>query len=140
MHREGRLRLDFDPVFASVLYHTPCHVRMRSGRSPSEHLLGLVPGLSVQADDHGCSGMAGTFGLAREHYRTSLRAGFPLVSAIRDPRIAAGTTECTACRLQMEQGTTKPTFHPVKLLAKSYGCLERVGDLLAAASGRLVAS
>jgi hypothetical protein len=40
----------------------------------------------------------------------------------------------------MEQGTTKPTVHPVKLLAKSYGCLERVGDLLAAASGRLVAS
>ncbi len=140
MHREGRLRLDFDPVFASVLYHAPCHVRMRSGRSPSEHLLGLVPGLSVQADDHGCSGMAGTFGLAREHYRTSLRAGFPLVAAIRDPRIAAGTTECTACRLQMEQGTTKPTVHPVKLLAKSYGCLDRVGDLLAAASGRLVVS
>jgi Fe-S oxidoreductase len=67
LHREGRLRLDFDPVFASVLYHTPCHVRMRSGRSPSEHLLGLVPGLSVQADDHGCSGMAGTFGLGRVH-------------------------------------------------------------------------
>ncbi len=140
MHREGRLRLDFGPVFASVLYHTPCHVRMRSGRSPSEHLLGLVPGLSLKADDHGCSGMAGTFGLAREHYRTSLRAGFPLVAAMRDSRIAAGATECTACRLQMEQGTTKPSVHPVKLLAKSYGCLDGVGDLLGATSGRLVVS
>ena len=84
--------------------------------------------------------MAGTFGLAREHYRTSLRAGFPLVAAMRQPRIAAGATECSACRLQMEQGTTKPTVHPVKIIARSYGCFDRVEGLFAATSGRLTAS
>ena len=36
---------------------------------------------------------------------------------------AAGATECSACRLQMEQGTRKPTAHPIKLLVKSYGLL-----------------
>jgi FAD/FMN-containing dehydrogenase/Fe-S oxidoreductase len=140
MHREGRLRLDLEPVPASLLYHAPCHVRMRHVRSPAEHLLGLIPGLTIDATDRGCSGMAGAFGIAREHYRTSLRIGRPLVSAMRDARIAAGVTECSACRLQMEQGTSKPTIHPVKLLARSYGCLEPLGNPLAASGGRLTAS
>jgi len=139
MHREGRLRLDLEPISANLLYHAPCHVRVR-GPSPAESLLGLIPGLSIQARDLGCSGMAGTFGLAREHYRTSLRIGLSLVSAMRDPRIAAGVTECSGCRIQMEQGTTKPTVHPLKLLARSYRCLEGLDSVLAASSGRLVTS
>ena len=140
LHREGRLRLDLHPVSARLLYHTPCHVRARSGTSPSEHLLRLIPGLLVDAGDRGCSGMAGTFGLAREHYRTSLRAGYRLATAMREARVAAGVTECSACRLQMEQGTTKPTVHPVKLLAMSYGCLDGLDGLLSTTSGRLVTS
>jgi Fe-S oxidoreductase len=85
--------------------------------------------------------MAGTFGLAREHYRASLRAGLGLVTAMRSAGVEAGATECSACRLQMEQGTTKPTVHPVKLLAKAYGSLEgsaaaELDGLLSATSGR----
>ncbi len=145
LHREGRLRLDFAPVQARILYHAPCHLRARHATSPAEHLLRLVPGLAVQAADHGCSGMAGTFGLAREHYRTSLRAGLGLVTAMRSAGVEAGATECSACRIQMEQGTTKPTVHPVKLLAKAYGAIdghgaEHLDGLLAATSGRLTTS
>jgi len=145
LHREGRLRLDFAPVEARILYHAPCHLRTRHATSPAEHLLRLVPGLVVQAADQGCSGMAGTFGLAREHYRASLRAGLGLVTAMRSAGIEAGATECSACRLQMEQGTTKPTVHPVKLLAKAWGAIDGDGSgqldgLLAATSGRLTTS
>lgn len=140
LHREGRLRLDFHPVSARLLYHTPCHVRARSRMSPAEHLLRLIPGLLVDADDRGCSGMAGMFGLARENYRTSLRAGYRLATAMRESRIAAGVTECSTCRIQMEQGTTKPTVHPVKLLAMSYGCLDGLDGMLSTTSGRLVTS
>lgn len=145
LHREGRLRLDFQPVAARVLYHTPCHLRARHATSPAEHLLRLVPGLSVQAADQGCSGMAGTFGLAREHYRASLRVGLGLVTAIRSAGIDAGATECSACRIQMEQGTTKPTVHPVKLMAKAYGAIdgdgaEELDRLLTTRSGRLTIS
>jgi ribosomal protein L37AE/L43A len=59
---------------------------------------------------------------------------------MREARIAAGVTECSACRMQMEQGTTKPTVHPVKLLAMSYGCLSGLENTLSATSGRLVTS
>jgi Fe-S oxidoreductase len=105
-------------------------------------VLRLIPGLSLRVADHGCSGMAGTFGLARENYRTSLRVGLGLISEMRGGRVEAGATECSACRLQMEQGTTKATVHPVKLLAKAYGLLNGpaphgLDGLLTATSGRL---
>jgi hypothetical protein len=35
--------------------------------------------------------------------------------------IAIGATECSACRIQMEQGVTKRTIHPIKLLSLGYG-------------------
>jgi Fe-S oxidoreductase/FAD/FMN-containing dehydrogenase len=142
LHREGKLRLDFRPVPARMLYHAPCHSRLAGAVTPAEHLLRLIPGLVVEPADRGCSGMAGTFGLSREHYRTSLRVGLGLVSAMRGGGVAAGATECSACRIQMEQGTTKPAVHPVKVLAKAYGLLEGAAPhgldgLLSATSGRL---
>jgi len=145
LHREGRLRLDFQPLPARVVYHAPCHIRARHATSPAEHLLRLVPGLTVEKAAHGCSGMAGTFGLAREHYRASLRIGLGLVNAVRSSGVDAGATECSACRIQMEQGTTKPTVHPVKVLAKAYGAIdgdgaEELDRLLSAPSGRLTIS
>jgi Fe-S oxidoreductase len=117
-------------------------VRVRHGTSPAENLLRLIPGLSLQTADRGCSGMAGTHGLSRTNYRSSLRAGLGLVSAMRNAAVEAGVTECSACRIQMEQGTTKPTVHPVKLLAKAYGLLADpgpggLGPLLTSKSGRL---
>ncbi len=74
--------------------------------------------------------MAGTFGLRRENYRSSLRAGWGLISALRAPGMQLGTTECSSCKIQMEQGTTKPTIHPLKLLALSYGLMPEISDLL----------
>ncbi len=142
LHREGKLRLDFRPVPSRVLYHAPCHSRIAGAVTPAEHLLRLIPGLVVEPADRGCSGMAGTFGLSREHYRTSLRVGLGLVSAMRGGGVEAGATECSACRIQMEQGTTKPAVHPVKVLAKAYGLLEGAAPhgldgLLSSTSGRL---
>ncbi len=145
LHREGRLRLDLRPVPTRILYHAPCHARSGGVAVPAEHLLRLIPGLVLSADDHGCSGMAGTFGLSRDHYRASLRVGLDLISAMRGGGIEAGATECSACRIQMEQGTTKPVVHPVKLLAKAYGLLpgpapRGLDQILNATSGPLTTS
>ena len=144
LHREGRLRLDFRPVQSRILYHAPCHARTAAEVPPAEQLLRLIPGLAVQRADRGCSGMAGTFGLAKDNYRASLRAGLGLVSAMRGT-VSGGATECSACRIQMEQGTTKPVVHPVKILARAYGLLEGraphgLDDLLALQSGPLTTS
>ena len=120
-HREGRLNTTFQPIEATLGYHWPCHQKTLSDEKPGMKLLQLIPGLDVVSIDKGCSGMAGTFGLMRQNYRKSLRAGWELISTLRHSDITSGTTECSACKMQMEQGTTKPTFHPLKLLAHSYG-------------------
>jgi Fe-S oxidoreductase len=132
MHLTGGLQLDFKPVHASLGYHTPCHLRALNVGTPGENLLGLIPGLRIHHLERGCSGMAGTFGLAERNFRSSLRAGWGLISRLRDPAIQAGTTECSACRIQMEQGTTKRTIHPIKLLALAYGLMPELAGLLTA--------
>ena len=138
MHENGQLELDLQPVVTTVGYHLPCHLRALPVPAMGESLIKLIPGLVVKRLDHGCSGMAGTFGLKRKNYRNSLRAGWDLISAIRNSPVQVGTTECSACKLQMEQGTTKPTLHPIKLLALSYGLKPEIRELLHSQSGDLV--
>jgi FAD/FMN-containing dehydrogenase/Fe-S oxidoreductase len=140
LHRGGRLRLDLKPVNASLGYHQPCHLRALDVGSPSENLLRLIPGLVVHSLEAGCSGMAGTFGLKRDNFRASLRAGRGLTRALRNPNLNAGVTECSTCRLQMEQGAAKPTIHPLKLLALSYGLMPEVAELLTARGEELYVS
>ena len=138
MHTTGKLKLDLKPIHATLGYHMPCRLQALGVGSPSENLLRLIPGLTVHRVEEGCSGMAGTFGLKRENYRTSLRVGWGLISRLRDPQLQAGTTECSTCKIQMEQGTTKPTIHPIKLLALAYGLLPEAAALLTTAGEELI--
>jgi FAD/FMN-containing dehydrogenase/Fe-S oxidoreductase len=137
MHEIGKLELDFKPINVTLGYHLPCHLRALDVGTPGERLLKLIPGLSVKRIERGCSGMAGTYGLRRDNYRASLRAGWGLISALRDTSIDLGTTECSTCKMQMEQGTTKPTIHPLKMLALAYGLMPEIEKLLTARSEEL---
>ncbi|MBN2473760.1 MAG: anaerobic glycerol-3-phosphate dehydrogenase subunit C [Pirellulales bacterium] len=130
MHMQGKLQLDFKPIHAALAYHLPCHLKALEVGSPGENLLRLIPGVRLERIEAGCSGMAGTFGLKRVNYRASLRVGWGLISRLRDPGLQAGATECSACKIQMEQGTTKPTVHPIKLLALAYGLMPEAAQLL----------
>ena len=138
LHVNGALRLDFKPIHATVGYHWPCRMKALGVGAPGRNLLRLIPGLTVREIDAGCSGMAGTFGLKAQNYRTSLRIGWGLISALRDPDIEAGATECSACKIQMEQGTVKPTVHPIKLLAMAYGLMPELDTLLTTRGENLV--
>jgi Fe-S oxidoreductase len=138
LHRQGKLQLDFKPLAASLAYHTPCHLKALGVGSPGENLLRLIPGLSLNHVEAGCSGMAGTFGLGRRNYRNSLRAGRKLIAALRAAPVQAGATECSACKMQMEQGAGKPTIHPLKVLALAYGLMPDAASLLTAPSEDLV--
>jgi Fe-S oxidoreductase len=126
MHKRNELELDLKPLTVSVMYHTPCHLRALDPEHTGMRLLQLIPGLSLQHADAGCSGMAGTYGMKRKTYRTSLRVGWGLISAMQSTTAQIGSTECTSCKLQMEQGVDKPTIHPIALLAYAYGKLPEV--------------
>ncbi|ASV74621.1 Glycolate dehydrogenase, subunit GlcD [Thermogutta terrifontis] len=121
LYEAGKLRLDFQEIPLRLTYHWPCRLRALGVGQPGRQLLELIPELRVTTGPDGCSGMAGTYGLKHAHYRTSLRVGWPLLNAMRDAQVEAGVTECSTCRIQMEQATAKPTLHPIKILAVAYG-------------------
>jgi FAD/FMN-containing dehydrogenase/Fe-S oxidoreductase len=138
LHLRGGLKLDFKPQRFSVGYHVPCHLRALGVGAPAENLLRLVPGIRVSRLEKGCSGMAGLWGVKQENYRASLRAGRELISTVRDGPFQIGTTECSTCKMQMEQGSTKPTIHPIKLLALAYGLMPEIEDLVRSSGQSLV--
>jgi Fe-S oxidoreductase len=134
-HQVGRLELDLRPVNLTLGYHEPCHLRSLDADGPGARLLQLIPGLELKRIERGCSGMAGAFGLAKKNYRASLRIGWGLISGLRNSALDLGTTECSACKMQMEQGVEKATVHPLKMLALSYGLLPG-GERLLVARGK----
>ena len=138
LHQNGKLNLGFQPQRISVGYHVPCHLLALEVGAPAENLLRLVPGIRVTRVEKGCSGIAGLYGIKRQNYRASLRAGFELIDAVRTGAFQVGMTECSTCKIQMEQGTTKPTIHPVKLLALAYGLMPELAALVRAQGKRLV--
>jgi hypothetical protein len=46
-----------------------------------------------------------------------------MLEELARPPVLFGSTECSACRLQMEDGARKRTLHPVQYLALAYGFL-----------------
>lgn len=138
LHLRGRLKLDFQPQRISAGYHVPCHLRALGVGAPGENLLRLIPGMRVQRIEKGCSGIAGMWGIHRDNHRASLRAGLGLMSTMRDGKFQIGTTECSTCKMQMEQGTRRPTVHPIKLLALAYGLMPGVADLVRSSNSALV--
>jgi FAD/FMN-containing dehydrogenase/Fe-S oxidoreductase len=138
LHQQGGLRTDFRPLELSVGHHVPCHLKAL-GRPPAgPALLSLVPGLRVRTIDVSCSGMAGTYGLQAANHATSLEAGRPMLEELARPGVLFGSTECSTCRLQMEDGANKRTLHPAQYLALAYGFLPELRERLRKPLGRLV--
>jgi FAD/FMN-containing dehydrogenase/Fe-S oxidoreductase len=138
LHAQGRLRTDFQPLDYAVGYHTPCHLRALGAGTPLANLLSLIPRLEVRTIEEGCSGMAGAWGLTRQNFRDSIRIGWGLITRMRAGDLAAGVTECSSCRMQMEQGTETPTLHPIKLLALACGLMPEIRRRLKPSRNKLV--
>ncbi|MEZ6060514.1 MAG: FAD-linked oxidase C-terminal domain-containing protein [Planctomycetaceae bacterium] len=140
LHQRGKLKTDFSRLELTLAYHTPCHVKALGAESGLHQLLKLIPGVEVRQIDKGCTGMAGTFGLAAEHFEQSLRLGRGIIDEMKTIRVTAGTTDCSSCRMQMEQEATIPTVHPLKILALAYGLMPDVAGKLAARPSKYVMS
>jgi FAD/FMN-containing dehydrogenase/Fe-S oxidoreductase len=138
LHQAGRLKTDFQPLDISIGHHVPCHLKALGRPPAAPHLLALIPRLRVHTIDVSCSGMAGTFGLKAENYEVSLQAGRPMLEELARPRVLFGSTECSTCRMQMEDGSRKRTLHPIQYLALAYGLMPELAKRLQEPVGELV--
>ncbi len=130
LHEGQRLNTEFQSVPLQLAYHQPCHLRVLDPKQAGPRLMELIPDLEVTTVEGGCTGMAGTWGLQQKNYRNSLRIGWPMISAMRSTQVSLATTECSACKMQIEHGTGIKTLHPLKMLAYAYGRLPRVQEEL----------
>ena len=105
--RTGRLSLPLRPIGTfSALLHGHCHQKAFDALAPTRQVLSWIPGLSVQAIESSCCGMAGSFGYEAAHHDVSLKmAELSLLPALR----AAATdtifvADGTSCRTQIAYG------------------------------------
>jgi hypothetical protein len=61
-----------------------------------------------------------------------------MLAELARPRVLFGSTECSTCRLQMEDGADKRTLHPAQYLALAYGLMPELARRLARPIGELV--
>jgi Fe-S oxidoreductase len=82
--------------------------------------------------------MAGTFGMKSQNYHLSREAGAAMLTELKKPTHRLGSTECSSCRMQMEDATKKRTLHPAQYLALAYGLLPKVEERMHAPIRELV--
>lgn len=126
LRRNGQLRTEFNALPLVGTYHTPCHLKSLGPATPLAELCNMIPSFSTNRHEDGCSGLAGTFGLTKEHFDESLEIGRNLIERMRSNDHQLGLTECSSCRLQMEQRTPIPTLHPIIVLALAYGLMPEI--------------
>lgn len=125
---EGKLNTNFGEVKKRVTYHNACHsIPMNVVRQPVE-LMRLVPGLDVvELPEDSCCGMAGTFGLKKQFYDLSMKAGSNLFEQIRDLHVDSVITTCGTCNMQIAQGAGQRVEHMAKILCDSYRAYDKLG-------------
>ncbi|MGD8237173.1 MAG: anaerobic glycerol-3-phosphate dehydrogenase subunit C [Armatimonadota bacterium] len=120
LHEKGELDVDLGPVPRRVAYHAPCHLRAQGIGEAPLRLLRLIPELVIPDIEDSCCGIAGTFGMKREHFDLSMRMGEPLFSEIAQARPDVVATPCGTCAIQIRQGNGLPVTHPMELLRDAY--------------------
>ena len=137
LHTLGTAATRLRPINTVLGYHPPCHLKALQVGTPGKNLLASFPACRCTASRGAARAWPAPTASLHKNYRASLRAGWGLISRLRDPGILAGATECSTCKMQMEQGTTKPTIHPIKVLALAYGLMPEIGPLLTTPGGEL---
>ena len=119
----GKLKKTAARVAERLVHHTPCHLIALGGKSASIEVLKQLAGIDVKELDGGCCGIAGTFGMQKKNYDLSMQIGKKLADKIKETGADIVLTECSTCKMQIEQLTGKKVEHPIKILAKAFDLL-----------------
>jgi Fe-S oxidoreductase len=115
----GRFKLPLATMEGrTALLHGHCHQKAFGTVKAAVKALQLIPGLSVEAFESTCCGMAGSFGYEAEHYEMSLRIGE--LGVLPKIRAAPGETllvaNGTSCRHQIADAAGREARHLVHIL------------------------
>jgi glycerol-3-phosphate dehydrogenase subunit C len=128
LHEQGRLDTGFGRLDEELPYHAPCQLRSHGIGLPAMDLFALVPGLRAVDMDHDCCGIAGTYGLKKEKYDIAMRVGDGLFRQIEASGAAETACDSETCRWQISSATSRPSRHPVEILAAAYAAADATRD------------
>ncbi|MFO0815862.1 MAG: FAD-linked oxidase C-terminal domain-containing protein [Gemmatales bacterium] len=114
----------------TIGHHVPCHIKALQQGVHGPDLLQRSARYRVKTLDLSCSGMAGVYGLQKAHFASSLKAGQPILDRFSQEDLHVGSSECSSCRLQMQQREDKLVLHPVQWLALAYGLMPSLAERL----------
>jgi Fe-S oxidoreductase len=105
---------------AGLLVHGHCHQKAVGAMKSMRRVLKLLPGPAAEIIDAGCCGMAGTFGLEREHAALSRQ----MADLALTPRLAASPDAAViangfSCRQQIRARTGRQPRHLAQVLARA---------------------
>jgi len=113
----GPLRYEPPRMSGRLLLHGHCHQKALMKMSHAEAVLRKM-GLTVEAPDSGCCGMAGAFGFEADKYAVSQAIGERvLLPAVRATSLdTLIVTDGFSCREQIRQATGRPAVHLAEVL------------------------
>ncbi len=104
----------------TIAVHGHCHAKALGDRPDLEGVFSLVEDLELRWLDSGCCGMAGAYGLMKEHRELSDQVASPLLQMVDDlPRDARVLAAGTSCRHQIRELSGRRVLHPAELLLEA---------------------
>jgi len=112
-----RFNLDFKPINEKVLVHGHCHQKAVGAMKSMRKVLKLIPGLKFELVESSCCGMAGSFGIEKEHTEMAMQmAELSLLPALREEPEAMVVANGFSCRHQIREGCDHQPIHIAELL------------------------
>jgi glycerol-3-phosphate dehydrogenase subunit C len=118
------------PIGGDITLHYACHAQAQNMGPKSAIILRLIPECNVTVTQR-CSGHGGTWGVLKKNHQVAVEFGAPLVNRIVSDQRKYFASECplagehlldgvATCGKQLRSKVDR-SFHPIELLAKSYG-------------------
>lgn len=110
-----------------TLIHGHCHQKAVGAMKSMRKVLNLIPDFKFELIESSCCGMAGSFGLEKEHEKDSLAmAELSLLPTIRKKPQANIVANGFSCRHQIKEGSQRQAVHIAVLLQQAMRPMDRV--------------
>jgi glycerol-3-phosphate dehydrogenase subunit C len=101
-----------------MVYYAPCHQRELQIGQPYYHLLKSLPDSDIIQTRGAmqCCGMGGHLGYRKSFHSHTLSIGEPLFEQLLSEKDRIIITDCSSCKIQLQQALSRKVFHPLELL------------------------
>ena len=126
LHERKKLNLSFFKLSKNITLHNSCHSRAQNIGSKSAQLLRLIPGIETLNIEK-CSGHGGTWGVKKKWNKTARKVGSQAAKLVfKEDNLIASTCPLAGLHLkdineEKKLSDNKKIYHPIELIAKSYG-------------------